>query len=154
MALMTEKGRQITQFQLLIAINYSFCDYISPIWSNGQGPMTFETLPKVQVVEKYIIVNVPVASSGNLNTDCQTELLRAIVQSNTSTVHSLSDFLTQRWISSQIFWGSKTLRKGSTIVTFSDFILLLNVNTNLSLLIWNIDQPLLVNCEHVSGFFY
>ncbi len=26
---MTEKGRQVTQFQLLLAINYSFCDYMA-----------------------------------------------------------------------------------------------------------------------------
>ena len=55
-AIMTEKGRQATQFQLLLAINYSFCDDIAPIWSNGQGPMTFDTFPKVQVLlKKYII---------------------------------------------------------------------------------------------------
>ncbi len=29
---------------------------MTPIWSNGQGPMTFDTLPKVQVAKKYIIV--------------------------------------------------------------------------------------------------
>ena len=29
---------------------------MTPFWSNGQGPMTFDTLPKVQVAKKYIIV--------------------------------------------------------------------------------------------------
>ena len=55
-AIMTQKGWQATQFQLLLAINYSFVtDYMAPIWSNGQGPRTFDTFPKVQVVRKYII---------------------------------------------------------------------------------------------------
>ena len=29
---------------------------MTPIWSNGQGPRTFDTLPKVQVVKKYVIM--------------------------------------------------------------------------------------------------
>ncbi len=57
MAIMTEQCRQATQFQLLLATNYSFCDHMAPIWSNVKRPMTFDTFPKVQVVRKYIIVH-------------------------------------------------------------------------------------------------
>ncbi len=39
---MTEKGRQVTQFQLLLVINYSFCDYMPP-------PPIFEAMVKDQL---------------------------------------------------------------------------------------------------------
>ncbi len=32
---------------------------MAPIWSNGQGPMTFDTSSKVQVVKEYIITLNP-----------------------------------------------------------------------------------------------
>ena len=40
---MTEKGRQVTQFLLLLAINYSFCDYWPPFEAmvKDQGLLTF-----------------------------------------------------------------------------------------------------------------
>ena len=47
---------------MLLAINYSFCDFIAPILSNGQGPMTFDTLPKVQVVKKYMRAQITVSA--------------------------------------------------------------------------------------------
>ncbi len=49
---LTEKD----SFPISVEINYSYCDYLVPIWRDGRGPMTFDPFPKVQVIKKYIIV--------------------------------------------------------------------------------------------------
>ena len=52
---LTKKASFLQLFPISTEINYSYCDYLVPIRSNGRGPMTFDPLPKVQVIKKYII---------------------------------------------------------------------------------------------------
>ncbi len=56
---MLERGRVAKKVccdygSCLLEINYSYCDYLSSIWSNDQCPMTFDTYPKLQVIKKYM----------------------------------------------------------------------------------------------------
>ena len=44
MTKLTEKD----SYSISVEINYTYCDYLVPIWSN-------DTFPKVQVIKKYIV---------------------------------------------------------------------------------------------------